>query len=273
MQIKTENSKEIALSEHFSLLRFHNITVVRDGRNALESLSLSIDIGENVAIIGPNGSGKSTLIKTITRELYPLAKPDSTLELMGQQSWNVFDLRALLGIVTNDLTSVCTGEITGREAVLSGFFSSVGLWPHQHLTGDMEEKGRRILERLEVAHLADRYISQMSSGEARRILIGRALVHDPKALVLDEPTNSLDVHAMYELRDAMRKLAQTGTSIILVTHHLPDIIPEIGRVILIRDGRVWRDGSKQELLSPATLSALFNTKLDLAERDGYYHLW
>ena len=256
-----------------SLLRFHNVTVARDDKTALESISLTIETGENVAIIGPNGSGKSTLIKTITRELYPLAKPDSALELMGRESWNVFDLRALLGIVTNDLMTACTREITGREAVLSGFFSSVGIWRHQQPSPAMERKAHDILEWLEIEHLAGRFVSEMSSGEARRVLIGRALVHDPKALILDEPTNSLDVHAMYALRATMRKLAQTGTSIILVTHHLPDVIPEIGRVILIKNGRVWRDGPKRELLDSCTLSELFNSRLEVVERGGYYHVW
>ncbi len=145
------------------LLRFRNITVTRGGKNVLENVSLAIDLGENVAIIGPNGSGKSTLIKTITRELYPLARPDSSLHLMGRDVWNVFDLRALLGIVTNDLMAACTREITGLEGVVSGFFSSVGIWPTQHVvTSEMDEKGREILNRLEVPHLADRFISEMS---------------------------------------------------------------------------------------------------------------
>ncbi|MGI8990099.1 MAG: ABC transporter ATP-binding protein [Bryobacteraceae bacterium] len=255
------------------LLRFNNITVPRDGKNALDGISLSIGARENVAIIGPNGCGKSTLIKTITRELYPLVQPDSRIELMGRESWNIFDLRGRLGIVTNDLMAACTREITGREAVLSGFFSSVGIWPHQRIAAAMEDKTRALLDRLEVPHLSDRFLSAMSSGEARRILIGRALVHDPAALILDEPTNSLDIHAMRSLRDAMRKLAQTGTSVILVTHHLPDIIPEINRVILMTGGRVWRDGPKRELLTPRVLSELFRTRLEVAERDGYFHVW
>ncbi|MDQ6664580.1 MAG: ATP-binding cassette domain-containing protein [Acidobacteriota bacterium] len=255
------------------LLRFHNITVSRDGKNALDDISLSIDAGENLAIIGPNGCGKSTLIKTITRELYPLARPDSRLELLGRESWNVFDLRGRLGIVTNDLLAASAREITGREAVLSGFFSSTGIWPHQRIEVGMEEKARVLLERLEVPHLSERFISAMSSGEARRVLIGRALAHDPAALILDEPTNSLDIHAMHALRDTMRTLAQTGTSIILVTHHLPDIIPEIERVILIAGGRVWRDGPKRELLRPEVLSTLFRTQLEVVERAGYFHMW
>ena len=137
----------------------------------------------------------------------------------------------------------------------------------------MERKAHEVLARLEIAHLAERNVDEMSSGEARRILIGRALVHDPKALVLDEPTASLDLHATHELREILRKLARGGISIILVTHHLPDIIPEIGRVVLLKDGRVYRDGPKEQVLTAEHLSELFRTPVDVLERGGYYNAW
>ncbi len=223
------------------LIEFQDVTVYRGEKIALDGITLSIQAGEHVAILGPNGCGKSTLIKTITRECYPRYSGNGAgLRIFGQECWNVFDLRALLGIVSNDLMQSCARDISGREAVLSGFFSSIGIWPNHHVTAAMEAKTDEILALLEITHLAGRDVNEMSSGEARRILIGRALAHDPKALVLDEPTASLDLHAMHELRAILRKLAQAGTSIIVVTHHLPDIIPEIDRVILINNGSVQR---------------------------------
>jgi len=256
------------------LIEFQNVTVYRGEKIALDGITLSIQAGEHVAILGPNGCGKSTLIKTITRECYPRYSGNGAgLRIFGQECWNVFDLRALLGIVSNDLMQSCSRDITGREAVLSGFFSSIGIWPNHHVTAAMEAKTDEILALLEITHLAGRDVNEMSSGEARRILIGRALAHDPKALVLDEPTASLDLHAMHELRAILRKLAQAGTSIIVVTHHLPDIIPEIGRVILIKKGRVLRDGPKREALTSGLLSELFETPVELVERDGLYQIW
>lgn len=254
------------------LIAFEHVTVQRGDRVALDDVSLSIGVGEHVAIIGPNGSGKSTLIKTITRELYPLARPESSVRLLGRERWHVAELRAQLGIVSNDLMATVTRDFTGREVVLSGFFSSIGLWPHHEVTPAMRAKAEDILQRLDAAHLADRPMNQLSSGEARRMVIGRALVHDPRTLLLDEPTNSLDLHAMQELRAFVRRLAQAGTGILLVTHHLPDIIPEIDRVILIKDGRVFRDGPTAAMLTSDTLSALFSIPVDVITRDGYYHL-
>lgn len=246
----------------------------RDERVALDGLTLSIGQGEHAAIIGPNGSGKSTLIKLISRDLYPMLKEDQpwSMRILGEERWRLFDLRNILGIVSNDWMQMCTCAYSAHEIVLSGFFGSVGIWPYHEVTPAMEEKTREVMELLEITHLAERNTVELSSGEARRILIARALVHDPQALMLDEPSNSLDLHATHELREAMRRLAQSGITILMVTHHLPDIIPEMQRVVLIRDGKVYRDGRKADVLTSATLTGLFGIPVEVIERAGYYHV-
>jgi iron complex transport system ATP-binding protein len=249
------------------------VSVQRGERIVLDGISLSIAQGEHVAILGPNGCGKSTFIKLLTRELYPRLKPEPwSLRILGRDRWHLFDLRNHLGIVSGDWMQMCTRDYSAYEIVLSGFFGSVGVWPNHEVTPVMEEKTRAILELLDVSHLAARNTNELSSGEARRILIGRALVQNPQALVLDEPTTSLDFRATYELREILRKLAGNGISILMVTHHLPDIIPEMQRVILIREGRVYRDGAKQEVLTSEALQGLFEIPAEVLERDGYYHV-
>src|SRR5215470_11041188 len=126
---------------------------------------------------------------------------------------------------------------------------------------------------LEVSHLAERFTDEMSSGEARRVLLARGLVHDPRALILDEPSIALDLFAQHELRTILRKLAQSGIGIVMVTHHLSDLIPEIDRVILMEKGRIAGDGPTKEMLTEARLSALFGLPLELIERAGFYNLW
>lgn len=255
------------------LIHFDNVSIQRGNQVILHDVNLSIGQGEHVAILGPNGSGKSSLIKVISRELYPLLKPQPwSLQILGRDRWNLFDLRNHLGIVSNDWIEMCTRDYTGWEIVLSGFFGSVGIWPNHLVTPEMERKAREVMDVLEIAHLSERNTDEMSSGEARRILIARALVHEPQALVLDEPTNSLDLRAHWELRAILRKLATNGISLILVTHHLPDILPEMQRVILIRNGRVFCDGAKEQMLRPEALSGLFGVPVDVIERHGYYHV-
>src|SRR5579862_1126536 len=255
------------------LIDFQNVTLKRSERIVLDSITLSIAAGEHAAILGPNGSGKSSLIKAITRDLYPIQKDEPwSLRILGRDTWNLFDLRYHLGIVSNDWMQLCTRPFSGREIVLSGFFGSVGVWPYHTVTPAMEKKADQVMDVLEISHLAARDTDEMSSGEARRVLIARALVHDPQALVLDEPTTSLDLRATYELRELLRKLANSGISIIMVTHHLPDIIPEMSRVFLIRDGRVFVDGAKQDVLTAPTLTGLFGIPVEVLQRDGYYHI-
>ncbi len=250
-----------------------NIRVIRGDNVALDDFSLRIAAGEHVAILGPNGCGKSTLIKTITRECYPVVRDGSSMTILGQRRWNIFQLRTVLGIVSNDLMADCTGETSGREVVLSGFFSSTRIFDHQTVQPDHRKRADAVLDRLGVPHLADRPVAEMSSGEAKRILIARALVHDPGTLLFDEPSNSLDVSAQHGLRETMRELAQSGIGIVLVTHHLSDVIPEIGRVVLMRNGKIQADGKKEELLETNQISRLFGIPVEITRRDGYYHLW
>jgi iron complex transport system ATP-binding protein len=255
------------------LLDFENVYVQRGERYALKGLTLKVKAGEHVAVLGPNGSGKSTLLKLLTRECYPLLRPETRMSIFGQSNWNIFDLRAQIGIVSNDLMAQCTREITGRELVLSGFFGSIGLWPNQHVTPEMEASAQEAMHQLEAAELAGRWMDELSSGEARRLLIARALIHNPSTLVLDEPTTSLDLAAQREMRDQLRKLAASGVGLLLVTHHLEELIPEIDRVVLLRKGSVYLDGSKEDVLNSSHLSALFGVQVDLSVEDGYYRPW
>jgi len=250
------------------LLDFENVTVLRGGRSALKALTLKIPAGEHTVIFGPNGSGKSTLIKTITRECYPVPAPGAAFRIFGRDAWNVFDLRGLLGIVTNDLEAQLDRGMTGGEAVLTGFFSHLRHWPDEAVTPAMKRKVREVLSILEVSHLAERPLGEMSSGEARRLLIGRALVHDPKALILDEPTNSLDLRAAAEFRKSLRRIAALGKTIIVVTHQVDDVIPEIRRVVLLRQGRLFKDGEPSRVLTFRNLSALFGMRIRLPKRVG-----
>jgi iron complex transport system ATP-binding protein len=255
------------------LIDFQNITVMRGERPVLANFSLRIERGEHVAILGPNGCGKSTLVKTITRDLYPLHRPGASARILGQQRWRLFDLRHHLGVVSHDLAALCHRAIKGLETVLSGYYGSIGLMMAEPPTDEMVAKAKALMEEFEISHLADRWVDELSSGEARRVLIARALVHEPEALLFDEPSTSLDFAAQRELVAVLRRLARRDISLVLVTHHLADIIPEIDRVILMKKGKIIADGTKHAHLTADTMRNLFGTDVEMVEHGGYYHAW
>ncbi len=254
-------------------LHMQHVNVARGDAVVLHDISLTIRMGEHVAILGPNGCGKSTLIKAITCECYPIVAPEMKIRLLGRQRWDVSQLRQHLGVVETNLPGERTGVTRGIDAVVAGFFSASTLWPNLHVTEEMRMRAHGALERMQAVHLKGKLVGQMSAGEQRRIMIARALVHEPEMLLLDEPSNALDIAAQRELREALRRVARQGIGIMMVTHHLEDVLPEIDRVIMMRDGRIAADGPKEELIDAEKLGALFGTDVHVAEKDGYYRWW
>lgn len=260
------------------LFDFAGLTVYRGERRALHGLDLQLRAGEHVALLGPNGCGKSTLIKTLTRELYPVTDtPGYRFRLLGEEFADIADFRRALGLVALDQLQKLSHEITersvtGLELVVSGFFDSIGLWPHMRPTPRQRRRAREVMAFLGISHLVTRAIKEMSSGEQRRCFIGRALVHDPAALLLDEPTTSLDPAAVIEFRRVLRTLCRRRKSVVLVTHNVADLVPEIGRVLLMREGRIVADGPPARVLTSDSLSQLFGAPLRLIRTRGHYDL-
>ena len=254
-------------------LELENVNVARGDRIVLQDFNLKIRAGEHVAILGPNGCGKSTLIFTITCQIYPIVQPGMRVRIFGRDRWDLTQLRKHFGVVGTDLPGERTAVTTGLDAVIAGFFSASTLWPNLHVTDEMRERAVEALARIEASHLAGQLVGEMSAGEKRRILIARALVHRPQQLLLDEPSNALDLAAQHGLRETMRRLAQEGTGLVLVTHHLGDIFPEIERVILMSGGRIVADGPREELLTEPRLSELFHAPVRIGRDEEWLHSW
>ncbi|MGA2887077.1 MAG: ABC transporter ATP-binding protein [Terracidiphilus sp.] len=274
----TENrSEEAGISGQSEFLELRHVNVARGERVVLHDVNLTIRSGEHVAILGPNGCGKSTLILAMTCQLYPIVKPGMSVRIFGRERWDLTELRKHFGVVAAGLIGELPGErtavTTGLDAVIAGFFSASTLWPNLHVTDEMRERATEALDRMEVPNLARQLVGEMSAGEKRRILIARALVHRPRQLLLDEPSNTLDLAAQRELRETLRRLAREGTGLVLVTHHLGDILPEIERVILMRAGRIVADGRREELLTEARLSDLFQVPVRIGHDEEWLHSW
>lgn len=264
-------SKSTPDSKEF--LHLQSVDVARGDRVVLHDIHLDIRAGEHVAILGPNGCGKSTLIQTINCQIYPIVREGMQVRIFGRDRWDLTELRKHFGVVATDLPGEKTAVTTGLNAVISGFFSASTLWPNLTVTEEMRTRAWEALERIGATRLAEQTVGTMSAGEKRRILIARALVHRPQQVLLDEPSNALDLAAQHRLREAMRKLAQEGTGLVLVTHFLGDILPEIRRVILLNQGRIIADGPREELLTAERLSQLFGTEVHIGREGEWLHSW
>ena len=256
-----------------ALLELDRATVWRDRVPVLRQVSLRVDQGQHTVILGPNGCGKSTLLKLLHRELYPLAEAGRTpLRILGQSNWNLSELRAQLGLVSVDLHAELAAQRTQtvEQTVVGAFHGSLGLPQGRSPDPNCWPRVETALAEMDIADLARRRLPTLSTGQLRRVLIARALVHRPQALLLDEPTTGLDIGARRQLLARLRSLAQSGVTLVLITHHLDEVIPETRQVVLLRDGQVQAAGSPAPLLTSAQLSALFGVPLRVQRHE---HGW
>ena len=254
------------------LIELDQAHVIRGQVRVLHGLSLAIAQGQHTALLGPNGCGKSSFIKLITRELYPLARADGQppVQVLGQSRWQVDRLRNQLGIVSGDLEHSLADQhgLNALDAVISGFFASHVVPGHQKISPDMRQRALAALDQVGAQALAERPYAELSAGQQRRVLIARALVNQPQALLLDEPSTGLDVVARQQLLDALSQLARQGITLVLVTHHIEEVIPEIERVLLMRGGHIVADGPRAQVLQDGPLSAAFEAPLHLYQHAG-----
>lgn len=254
------------------LFRIRNASVVRSGKTILHIDDFTLAEGEHIALLGPNGAGKSTFIQLLTREILPLHREEPPVIFRGKSRPTLSGIKACFGVVSSTMHEQVRVHVPVLEIVCGGLFGTLGLPRHVSVTDEVREKGMDALERLGIASLAKRDIMTLSTGQTRRVLVARELIHNPQALIFDEPCTGLDPEGMYHVRQTMRTLAEEGRSVILVTHYPEDIIPAINRVLLIKDAAVYADGPKESLLRDETMTELFGVPLAVESTQGWYSL-
>ena len=253
-----------------NIIELQNITVFQESNKVFDNFSLTIDESQSTVILGPNGSGKTTLLKLLNRELYIVESEGSSIKIFDKERWNVQELRSNLGVVSPHLQNNYSSNALGFYVVLSGFYSSDGIWKHQNFDDQKLDRAKEVMELLSISSLKDRKFSSMSTGEQRKFLLARSLVNDPAVLVFDEPTSGLDISTCFQYLEIMRELMSMGKKVVLVTHHVHEIPPEISRVILLKGGKVIMDGNKDEILTNTNLTNLFDWPIKLIKENGYY---
>jgi len=253
-----------------AIVEIQHATVYRGDTCVFADFSFALHEGEHAAILGPNGAGKSTLLKLLSGEVHAMPKDETRWALFGEDRWNVWDVRKQTGIVSHDLQRDYLICAEGLNVILSGYYASNDTYAHQEFSKSQMTRAYEVMQELGVMDLSGRRFGHLSTGEQRRFLLGRALVHDPPVLVFDEPTSGLDPKACFQYLDLLRAQMAKGKTILLVTHHLHEIPPEIDRVIFLKGGNIVADGPKSTVLSSEQISRLFDSKISLVQANGWY---
>ena len=254
------------------IVEMKSVSVVHDGKHILKNVDIDIDDSENLAIIGPNGSGKTSFVRLLTGDNRPYYDESTVFRLFGKERWNIFDLRNRLGIVSMDLQNMFSDTTKVYEVILSGFFGSLDVFRNYDVTEDMKMAAYNSALRLGIEDIMERDIANLSLGEMRRVLIARALVSEPKLLVLDEPMTGLDIVMKDLFRRMFDILISDGVRIVMITHELEDIPSCVDRVIMIKEGEKIADGKKEDVLTDANLSRLYDADIEVTKDEHAYHM-
>jgi molybdate transport system ATP-binding protein len=268
---KTGNSSDPSSDyANDSLISIQNASVYLGNAAILHSIDWEMQRDQNWAILGQNGAGKSTLLKLIFGEIHPVY--GSRVCRCGDENLlDIWEIKKRIGYISSEFQANYDSTVTGREIILSGFFGSIGLY--EQPTDEQQEKAQRLIEQFKLGDLRERRLSTMSYGQSRKFLIARALVHNPELLILDEACNGLDIPSRKELLALIENLVRTTPMrIIMVTHHMEELIPCISHVLLLKNGSIANSGLRDHVLHPERLHAIFEEKQHQAHDELYARL-
>ncbi len=249
---------------------FKNIDVYINQKKILYNINIDLNYGENTVILGPNGSGKSTFLKLLNRSIYPLISVDSSLKLFNKENINIWDLRKKVGFFFKEMEQRVNNEVNLYDLIASGFSGSFNSRYSNFISKEDKEKIDILINEWELENIIKKKFHNLSEGQRRRALIARALVYEPKLLVLDEPFSNLDIKSNFLLNKNLNNLINKSTNIIYVTHNLESILPRTNRVILIKEGKILNTGNPNSIINSKSISDLFKISVTVIKQDSYW---
>lgn len=255
------------------ILEVRHANVRRGGEMILSDVSFALEEGGHTALIGPNGAGKSTLVNVLAKTVHPLAREDFRHVYKGRDRWSVADLRKEIGHVTQADPLLRGATYTVFEVVVSALYSAVGLDFHLTPSGEDRERAMEEIRKVGLERLAGKPLNTLSSGERAKALMARAAVNSPSVMLLDEAASGLDFPSRADFRSSVSAYANEGKTIVMVTHELSEVIPEIKRACLMKGGRIIAMGPKEEVFTEELLSEAYGKRVFVDKRGGLYSAW
>ena len=249
-----------------------NINVYIDQKKILSDININLNYGENILILGPNGSGKTTFLKLLNRSIYPIKSKNSLFKLFNEENINIWELRKKVGFLFKEMEKRVSYGVKLYDVISSGF-TGIFNSRYSHLLSEREKiKIDNLINQWELSNIIETEFQTLSDGQKRRALLARALVYEPKILVLDEPFCNLDLKSSFILNQNIKKLLNQSVNIIYVTHNLESILSKTNRVLLMKDGKIINDGCPKELINTKNISNLFNISIKVIEQEGYWRV-
>ena len=245
------------------LLRIRDAHVRRAGREILAVDEFSLAEGESAALLGPNGSGKSTFIGLITREIHPLHRDEAPVLFRGDARVTLADIKRALGVVSSTMQDQIRVHVPAQDIVAGGLFGSLGIPQRCTVTDGQRARARAIMSELGIGDLAERDILTLSAGQARRVLIARALAQNAQTIIMDEPTSALDYGNTMRVLSCVRQLAREGLSIVQSTHNPDHAFLYSDATMVLSKGRLRAFGNPREVITSELISELYDIEVEV----------
>ena len=243
-----------------------NTTAYKQDYKVINNLSIKLFYDEKIIILGPNGSGKSSIVDLINRNIYPLVEKESHFKIFNQELIDIWKVRNYISTVNNEIKFRINKDLIVKDVLLSGLYGRFCKVDNPKI----EELNRvkELIEKMFLNDIADKEFGCLSDGERQISIIARAIINNPKVLILDEPSVNLDLRSRIFLVEKIKHLSQLGICILCITHDISLITKDYSRLIFLKDRKIIRDGKPSELMNSNNINELFGIDIELIENNN-----
>ena len=248
-----------------------NTTAYKKDYKVIKNLSIKLFDNERIIILGPNGAGKSAIVDLINRNIYPIVKKDSYFRIFNEELIDIWKVRKYISTVNNEIKLRINKHLKVRDILLSGLYGKFCKINDPKIEDLIKLK--ELIEKMLLNDIADKKFGHLSDGEKQISIIARAIINDPKVLILDEPSVNLDLKSRIFLIKKIQDLSKLGISILCITHDISLITRDYNRLIFLKDRKIIRDGKPSELMRNENINQLFDIDIKLIENSNSWDIY
>ena len=243
-----------------------NTNAYKQNYKVIKNLSIKLFYNERTIILGPNGSGKSSIVDLINRNIYPLVEKGSYFKIFNEELIDIWKVRKYISTVNNEIKLRINKDLKVKDVLLSGLYGRFCKINNPKI--EELNKVKELIDKMFLNDIADKEFGYLSDGERQISIIARAIINNPKVLILDEPSVNLDLRSRIFLVEKIKNLSQLGICILCITHDISIITKDYSRLIFLKDRKIIRDGKPSELMNSKNINQLFDIDIELIENSN-----